>query len=244
MKTTEGPMKTTEGPMKTTEGPMKTTEGPMKTTEGPRKITEGPMKTTEGPMKTSRVKPAKHTATGRQATRPQKVVGGWVKHEAFANRAPVGNVSLQRVLRRLLYFLAKHLFGTVYVHWVRGRLDPADLPSRVATDCAGDRILALRRTRERAVDLWASPKGNTVFLWTVGVPIGPFVQLEAWCCRLWSPALTAGDKFHDLFLDYRLSTSTSILHLLWVRGGGVGWSTRMLQQNLGSLGALVAAAAQ
>ena len=43
----------------------------------------------------------------------------------------------------MLYLLAKHLFGTVYVHCVRDRLNPADMLSRLATDFAGDGILAL-----------------------------------------------------------------------------------------------------
>ena len=30
---------------------------------------------------------------------------------------------------------------------------------------------------------------------------------ETWRCGLRLPALLAGDKFHDLFLDYRLSAS-------------------------------------
>ena len=32
----------------------------------------------------------------------------------------------------------------------------------------------------RVGDLWAFPDRKTVFLWTLGIPMGPFVLLQAW----------------------------------------------------------------
>ena len=44
----------------------------------------------------------------------------------------------------------------------------------------GDMVLAPDVARRRLRDLWDNPLGNYVFLWTVGVPLGPFLLPQSW----------------------------------------------------------------
>ena len=64
---------------------------------------------------------------------------------------------------------------TVYVHWVRGAVNLADPISRLHDQFAGDLDPAREAAERKVGDLWAFPDRKTVFLWTMGVPMGPFV---------------------------------------------------------------------
>ena len=58
----------------------------------------------------------------------------------------------------------------------------------------------------RGGDLWAPPDRKMVLPWTLGVPMGPFLLLQAWRSEIRSYE-GAGAKFHDVFLHYRLEES-------------------------------------
>ena len=51
----------------------------------------------------------------------------------------------------------------------------------------------------------------TVFLWTLGVPMGPFVLAQSWQAGLRSPANEEGAEFHDVFLQYRIEESMGVM---------------------------------
>ena len=52
---------------------------------------------------------------------------------------------------------------------------------------------------------------KTFFLWTLGVPMGPFVLPEAWLAGLRSLINEDGAEFHDVFLQYNLEESLGIM---------------------------------
>ena len=95
-------------------------------------------------------------------------------------KASVGCVYQQRPLKCFTYLWASCQGFTVYVHWVRGAVNPADPISRLHDQFAGDLDLACEAATRRVGDLWAFPDRKTVFVWTLGVPMGPFVLPQAW----------------------------------------------------------------
>ena len=121
--------------------------------------------------------------------------------------ALVGNLFVQRVFRRL-YVLNKGFRGRIYLHWVRGALNPAHPPSRLCTDCDGDRLTALELARARLRALWAAPACNSVM---VGLPFGPFVLPHAWWSGIRSASNPEGREFRDVFLEYRVNTDGPVL---------------------------------
>ena len=54
-------------------------------------------------------------------------------------------------------------------------VNTADPISRLHDQFDGDLVLARETVTRRVGDLWAFPDRKTVFLWTLGVPMGPFV---------------------------------------------------------------------
>ena len=63
---------------------------------------------------------------------------------------------------------------TVLCRWVRGTANPADPISKLH-DLDGDLAMAREVATRRVGDLWVFPDRKTVFLWTMGIPMGPFV---------------------------------------------------------------------
>ena len=95
-------------------------------------------------------------------------------------KASVGRVYQQCLLKCFKYLWASCPGFTIYIHWLLGAATPADPISTPHGQFDGDLGLA-RETAMRGVgDLWAFPDRKTVFLWTLGVPVGPFVLLQAW----------------------------------------------------------------
>ena len=95
-------------------------------------------------------------------------------------KASVGRVYQQRLLKCFRYMWASGPGFTVYIHLVSGVVNPADPTSRLHGQFAGDLDLALQAATCRVGDLWAFPDRKMVFLWTLGIPMGPFVLPQAW----------------------------------------------------------------
>ena len=112
-------------------------------------------------------------------------------------KASVGPVYQQRLLKCFRYLWASCPGFTVYIRWVRGAVNPADPISRLHGHFAGDSGLAREAATRRVGDLWAFPDRKTVFVWTLGVPMGPFVLPKAWRRRICSYE----GGFHELFLE-------------------------------------------
>ena len=93
---------------------------------------------------------------------------------------------------------------TVYMHWLRGALNPADTISRLNDHFDGDRGQAREAATRRVGVLWAFLDRKTTFLWTLGVPMGPFVLPQAWRSGLRSYEVGGGAEFQEVFLEYRL----------------------------------------
>ena len=117
-------------------------------------------------------------------------------------KASVGLVSKQRPLKCFRYLWASCPSFTVYIHWVRGAVNPADPITRLHGQFAGSVDVAREATTRRVGDLWAFLDCKTVFLWTLGVPMGPFVLPQAW--RSGIRTYGGGADFHEVFLQYRL----------------------------------------
>ena len=95
-------------------------------------------------------------------------------------KASVGGVYQQRLLKCFRYLWASCPGFTIYIHWVRGAVNPADPISRLNGQFDGDLGLTREAATRRVGDLWAFPDRKKVFLWTLGVPMGPFVLLQTW----------------------------------------------------------------
>ena len=127
-------------------------------------------------------------------------------------KAKVGRKFQQSILKRFRYLWASCPGFTVYMHWVRGSHNPADPISRLSDNFNGDLGLAREVAARRVGDLWAFPDRRTVFLWTLGVPMGPFVLPHSWRAGLWSPGGgEGGAEFHEVFLQYRLEESVGAM---------------------------------
>ena len=59
--------------------------------------------------------------------------------------------------------------------------------------------MAREATTCRVGGLWALPDRKTGFLWTLGVPMGPFVLPQAW--RSGIRSYEGGVDFHEVFLQ-------------------------------------------
>ena len=92
-------------------------------------------------------------------------------------KASVGRVYQQHLLKCFTYLWASCPGFTIYVHWVRGAVTPADPIGRLHGQFDG---LAREAATRRVGDRWAFPDRRTVFLWTLGVPMGPFVLPQTW----------------------------------------------------------------
>ena len=95
-------------------------------------------------------------------------------------KAGVGRAYQQRLLKTFRYLWASCPSFTVYCHWVRGAMNPADPISKLHDQFDGDLALAREAATRRVGDLWAFPDRKTIFLWTLGIPMGPFVLPQAW----------------------------------------------------------------
>ena len=104
-------------------------------------------------------------------------------------RAGVGRVYQQRVLNSFRYLWASCPLFTVYGHWVRGTANLADPINRLHDQFDGDLAMAHEAAARRVGDLWAFPDRKTVSLWTLGIPMGPFVLPQAWRSGLRSYAV-------------------------------------------------------
>ena len=105
----------------------------------------------------------------------------------------------------------------MYCHWVRGTANLADPISRLHDQFGGGLSLACEAATRRVGDLWAFLDCKTVFLWTLGVPMGPFVLPQSWQVGFQSYSNVDGAEFHDEFLQYCIEESM-----------GVGWVVRCL----------------
>ena len=127
-------------------------------------------------------------------------------------KAKVGRKFQQSVLKRFRYLWASCPGFTVYMHWVRGSHNHADPISRLCDNFNGDLGLAREMATRRVGDIGAFPDGRTVFLWTLGVPMGHFVLPQSWRAGLWSPGGgEGGAEFHEVFLQYRLEESVGAM---------------------------------
>ena len=126
-------------------------------------------------------------------------------------KAGVGRVYQQRLLKSFRYLWASCLGFTVYCHWVRGMANPADPISLLHNQFGGELSLAREVATRRVGDLWAFLDRKTVFLWTLGVSMGPFVLPQSWRTGLRSPSNEDGAGFHDVLLQYRIEESTGAM---------------------------------
>ena len=101
-------------------------------------------------------------------------------------KASVGRVYQLRLLKSFRYLWASCPGLTVYIHWVRGAVNPADPIIRLHCQFVGDLGLAREVATRRVGEPWAFLDRKTVFLWTLGVPMGPFVLQLAWRSGIWS----------------------------------------------------------
>ena len=95
-------------------------------------------------------------------------------------KASVGRVYKQRLLKCFGYLWASCPGFTVYIHWVHVAENPADAIGRPHDQFAGVLDLGREAAARRVGDRWAFPDRKTVFLWTLGVPMGPFALPQAW----------------------------------------------------------------
>ena len=118
-------------------------------------------------------------------------------------KASVGRIYHQRVLKCFWYLWPSFPGFTIYIQWVRGVANPADPGSRLHGQSASDLGLAREAATRRVGELWALPDRKMVFMWTLGVPMRPFVLQQAW---RWGIRLyeVGGRKFHEVFLQHRL----------------------------------------
>ena len=127
-------------------------------------------------------------------------------------------LSGQGLLKRdFRYVWASCPVFTLYCLWVRGTANPADSISRLHNQFGGGVSLAREAATRRVSDLWASPDRKTVFLWTLGVAMGPFVLPQFWQAGLISHSNVDRAEFYDVFLQYRIEQSMDVLTQ------GVGW---------------------
>ena len=89
-------------------------------------------------------------------------------------KAGVGRVYQQRLLKSFGYLWASCPGFTVYYHWVRGTANPADRIGKLHDQFGWNLALAREAATRRVGNLWAFPDRKTDFLWTLGVPMGPF----------------------------------------------------------------------
>ena len=115
-------------------------------------------------------------------------------------KAGVGRVYQQRLLKSFRYLWASCLGFTVYCHRVRGTANPADPISRLYDQFDGDLAMAHEAVTRRVGNLWAFPDPKTIFLWTLGIPMGPFVLPQAWRSGLRSCEFGDGGRaeFHEV----------------------------------------------
>ena len=110
-------------------------------------------------------------------------------------KANVGRKFQQSALKRFRYLWASCPGFMVYMHWVRGSHNAADPISRLYDNFNGDLGLAREVATRRVGALWAFSDRRTVFLWTLGVPMGPLVLPEKWRAGLWSPGCGEGGVY-------------------------------------------------
>ena len=96
------------------------------------------------------------------------------------HKACVSYVYQQRLLKCFRYLWVSCPGFTFYCHWVRAAVNPADPIRRLYGQFDGDLVLAREGATRRVGDLWAFPDLRTVFLWTLGVPMGTFVLPYVW----------------------------------------------------------------
>ena len=94
---------------------------------------------------------------------------------------------------------------------MRGTANPADPISRLHDQFGGELSLAREAATRGVGDLWAFPDRKTVFLWTLGVPMGPFVLPHSWQAGPASPSNEGGAEFHDVFLQYHIEESMGVM---------------------------------
>ena len=87
-------------------------------------------------------------------------------------KASVGRVYQQRLLKCFRYLWASCPGFTVYIHWVRGAVNPADPISRLHDLFAWDLDLAREAATRRVGDLWAFVDRKRVFPVDPGRPHG------------------------------------------------------------------------
>ena len=87
----------------------------------------------------------------------------------------VGRVYRQRLLKCFRCLWAACPGFTAYIHLVRGVVNPADRISRLHGQFVGSLDLACEAATRRVGDLCAFVDRKTVFMWTLGVPMGPSV---------------------------------------------------------------------
>ena len=91
-----------------------------------------------------------------------------------------------------------------------GKSNPVDPLSCLCSIFASDGVLACEVVSRRPGDLWAFPSHHTgYFLWTLGVPMGPFLLPQLWQSRRWSMRYPKGAEFHNIFLQHRIAETTS-----------------------------------
>ena len=125
-------------------------------------------------------------------------------------KASVARVYQQRLLKCFRYLWASCPGFTVYVHWVRGAMNPADPIGRLHGEFAGSLHLVREAATRRVGNLWAFPDRKTVFLWTLGIPTGPFVLPQAWRSGIRTYE-GGGADFHEVFPQYRLEESVGAM---------------------------------
>ena len=95
--------------------------------------------------------------------------------------------------------------GRRYLHGIGGALNPAGPHNRLCCHCHGYRLAALEVANVLHA-VWAMPARSFVFLWTAGLLFGPFVLPHAWQNEIRSVSNPEGREFHNVFLEYRVTT--------------------------------------
>ena len=126
-------------------------------------------------------------------------------------KAGVGRVHQQRLLKSFRYMWASCPGFTAYCHWVCGTANPADPISRLHDQFGGESSLSREAATRRVGDPWAFLDRKTVFLWTLGVPMGPFVLPQTWQAGLKSHTNVDGAEVHDVFVQYRMEESMGVM---------------------------------
>ena len=88
-------------------------------------------------------------------------------------KVSVGRVYQQRLLKCFRYLWASYPGFTVYIHWVRGAVNPADPISRLHDQVAGDLDLAREAATRRVGDLWAFRTARRFLCGPWASPWGP-----------------------------------------------------------------------